>query len=109
MGADAQFVSATNLSCRQGPSPAIHEFVVDLIQTAACIHANDGTITADAVGFFDQMTEMEMTDAIHVTGEPKSAQAMEQLQKFILSILWSAPEPCIPRKQLYIFVRARRR
>jgi hypothetical protein len=77
--AAARFISETNLSCRQDTSPAMHEFVVGLIQIGPCIQPNDDAITAHAPAFIDQMTEKEMVDTIRATGKAKFAQAMEQL------------------------------
>jgi hypothetical protein len=79
--AAAQFVSATNFSCCQGASPATPEFVVDLIQSGACIAENDDAVSADAGAFIDHMTEREMINTSRVTGESKFAQTMKQLQE----------------------------
>lgn len=75
----AEFVTATNMSCRQAASAAMHDFIHNLIQIGACIQAGNDMIVTDVAGFLDQMTEPSLTQAIRATGDAKFAEAMFEL------------------------------
>jgi hypothetical protein len=42
-----EFLTGTNLSCRQTDSPPMHEYILILIQTGACIQANHDAVLID--------------------------------------------------------------
>jgi hypothetical protein len=77
----AEFVAATNLSCRQDASRAMHDLILNFIQIGACIQANDDAVPIDVAGLLDTMTEKWMAEAIRERGDAKFAEAMARLHE----------------------------
>jgi hypothetical protein len=81
LGTAAEFVTATSVSCRQAVSPAMHEFILNLIQISACVQVNDDAALIDVARLLDTITEKRMTEAIRERGDAKFAEAMVQLSE----------------------------
>jgi hypothetical protein len=77
----AEFVTATNASCRQAVSPAMHEFILNLVQISTCIQVNDDAALIDAAPLLDTITEKRMTKAIRERGDAKFTEAMVYLSE----------------------------
>jgi hypothetical protein len=75
----AEFVTATNTSYRQAASPAMHKFILILIQTCVCIQANDHAVFMDPAGILGTMIEKHMAGLIRERETETFAEAMVQL------------------------------
>jgi hypothetical protein len=60
------FIDATNLSCRQAASPAMHEFIVSLIQLGAFLPRDDLHAIVDVPPLIDQITAQSAAQALAV-------------------------------------------
>jgi hypothetical protein len=83
----AELVIAINLNCHKTPSPAIHEFILNLIQIGVCIQVNDDAILIDIAGLLDRITKNRMAEAIREWGSAKFAEGMGQLHQIRFAYL----------------------
>jgi hypothetical protein len=60
----ADFVTATNLGCRQAGSPAMHIFVTKLIEIGASLPRQFPDAITDVVSLVDKMTDKAVAQAI---------------------------------------------
>jgi hypothetical protein len=74
------FIAATNLSCRQAASPAMHEFIIALIQLGASLPRDQLNAIVDVPPLIDQITAQGAAEALAENANPKFQIAIAQLQ-----------------------------
>jgi hypothetical protein len=58
------FVAATNLSCRQAASPAMHDFIVKLMQLGASLPREELRRVVDIGRFVDTISDRSMAEVV---------------------------------------------
>jgi hypothetical protein len=78
----ATFVATTNFSFHQAASPAMHEFIVWLIQLGASLPRDALNIIGDVEPPIDQMTEGEVSETVREHAEATFQATMYRLEDF---------------------------
>jgi hypothetical protein len=75
----APFVAATNLSFRQGASPAMHDFIIRLIQLGASLPRDALDTIVVIPPLIDEMTDCQVAEAVHQNADLKFQAAIDKL------------------------------
>jgi hypothetical protein len=78
----AEFVTATNLSCRQAASSAMHVFIANLVELGASLPREHPGAIPDAQSLIDGISERTIADAIRRNADRRLEQALECLSDF---------------------------
>jgi hypothetical protein len=82
MSRAAEFVCATNLSCRQAASPAMHNFITSLIQMGSSLQIEHPDAAIDVMSLVDSMSDKTIADAILETSNRRLESAIDMLSRF---------------------------
>jgi hypothetical protein len=75
----ASFVAATNLSFHYAASPAMHDFIIRLIQIRESLRQDAFDTIVDIPPLIDEMTDGQVADAVHQNADLKFQAAMDKL------------------------------
>jgi hypothetical protein len=76
----ADFVAATNLSCRQAGSPAMHDFIVKLMQLGPSLPREELRRVVDIGPLVDTSSDQSMAEAVRQRADQRFAEAIERLR-----------------------------
>jgi hypothetical protein len=80
MSIAADFRAATNLSCRQAVSPAMHDFIVKLMQLGASLPREELRRVVDIGPFVDTISDRSIAEAVRQRAYQRFAQAIARLR-----------------------------
>jgi hypothetical protein len=80
MSIAADVVAATNLSCRQAASPAMHNLIVKLMQLGASLPRDELRGVVDIGRLGDTISDRSMTEAMRQRADQGFAEAIEPLR-----------------------------
>jgi hypothetical protein len=75
----ASFAAATNLRFRQAASPAMHDFIIRLIQIGASLPRDALDTIVDIQPLIDEMTDGQVAEGVHQNVDLKFHAAMDKL------------------------------
>jgi hypothetical protein len=81
MSIAADFFAATNLSCRQAASRAMHDFIVKLMQPGASHPREELRRVVDIGRFVDTISDRSMAEAVQQRADQRFAEAIERLHE----------------------------